>query len=224
MEIIYEGKTQLLLKSNEEWFLEFKDSVTGDDSGNMDPGGDRVVGELEGKGEAASKTAAYFFQLMSRESISTHFIELSSPTRMRIHPTDRIPLEVIYRRKAYGSYLSRYKGYVSPMEELNLIEFTLKDDDLGDPLLTEESITNLDFASPEDIQQMKKISERVAGLIQRDLEDHGLELIDMKLEFGKSDEGLRVVDEVSGDTMRVRDPETDQILNPIELAEKLELI
>lgn len=223
VEVVYEGKTKIVLKSNDEWFLEFKDSVTGDDSGNIDSGGNRVVDELEGKAEATAKTATHFFRMINEEDVSTHFVELSSPTRIQIIPTERIPLEVIYRKSAYGSFLSRYGDYVDPMEELNLIEFNLKDDELGDPLLTEESVIRLKIASTEDIQQMKRITREVANLIQSDLGEHGLDLIDMKLEFGRSDGGLRVVDEISGDTMRVRDLETGQMLNQIELAERLEL-
>ncbi|MBS3815523.1 MAG: phosphoribosylaminoimidazolesuccinocarboxamide synthase [Hadesarchaea archaeon] len=224
MKKIYEGKTKVLLKSNNDFFLEFQDNVLGSKSGEVDPGGNEVVGKLEGKAEASARTAAHFFSILNEEKIPNHFIELSSPTRIKISSSNRLPLEVIYREKAYGSYLRRYSGFVEPMEELQIIEFNLKADELGDPLLTEDSIVKLDLAGQEEIRKIKNMVREVVQLIQENLEKYELDLIDLKLEFGNQNGEIEVIDEISGDTMRVFDSDNEVILNQVELAERLGLL
>lgn len=221
MELEYDGKTKRILRNGKGLVLKFKDTVVGDSSGSVDPGGNIVVDEVEGKAEASAQTSAHFFTLLEEEGVSTHFLEVLSPTEIRIQETERYRLEVIYRRRAYGSFLSRYGGYVEPFQELDLVEFSLKDDDLRDPFLTEKAVLKLDLASEDEIGEMKRIIRKVAIIITDYLEDFELQLIDMKLEFGELNDKILVIDEISGDTMRVYDPEMKKILNQVELAKKL---
>lgn len=223
VEIIYDGKTKQVLRDGERWVLMFKDAVTGDEAGNIDPGGDLVVGELEGKAEASAKTAAYFFERLSEAGVKNHFLRLRSDAEMEVQPSERLDLEVIYRRRACGSFLTRYGPHVKPMAELNLVEFNLKDDALGDPLLAPPAVVRLGMATPEEMEQMEKIIRKVASLVQKTLAGHGLELLDMKLEFGRIGGELVVVDEISGDTMRAHDSREKRVINQLELAEKLGL-
>jgi len=221
VEVIYEGKTKQVLRDGERWILRFKDSVTGDDAGNIDPGGDLAVGELEGKAEASLKTATCFFKMLSEAGVKNHFLRLRSDIEMEVRPSERLDLEVIYRRRAYGSFLTRYRGHVKPMAELDLVEFNLKDDALGDPLLTPRAVVRLGIATPEEVNQIQKIIRKVGALVQEILAGCELELLDMKLEFGRISGELAVVDEISGDTMRVYDSGKKVTINQLELAERL---
>lgn len=224
VELVYDGKTKRILREEQGLVLKFKDTVVGDSSGSVDPGGNRVVGELEGKAEASAQTSAHFFTLIEERGISTHFLKVLSSDEIRIQETDRYRLEVIYRSRAYGSFLSRYEGYVEPFRELDLVEFSLKDDELGDPFLTEKTVLKLDLASEVEIRKMREITREIASIIVDDLDDFALQLVDMKLEFGKLKDEILVIDEISGDTMRVYDPGLEKILNQVELAKKLNLI
>lgn len=223
MEITYEGKTNRLIRLGDRTLLQFKDALVGDAKGNVDPGGDFVVGQLEGKGAASAKVAAYFFKLMNEAGIDTHFLGVHSDTELEIRPITTIQLEVIYRALAYGSFLQRYRGYVQPMAELDLVEFNLKDDALGDPLLERRVVTKLGIASPDEVGRMEVIARRVVRAVTGVLTDQGLKLVDMKLEFGRIGENLVVIDALSGDTMRVYDPAKGKVLNQLELAEGLGL-
>ncbi len=223
MEIIYEGKTKRLLKFGDQVVLKFKDDVTGDAEGNPDPGGNLVVGTLEGKGAASAKVAAYFFKLMGEADIPTHFKGLRSDDEIEVVLTTSIPLEVIYRVKALGSFLTRYQGHVEPLTPLDLVEFNLKKDKLKDPLITRQAILKLGLTGDVELGRIEVTTRRVAGLVRRVLTEVGLELIDIKLEFGRTGDKLLVIDGISGDTMRVYDPGKKKVLNQLELAEGFSL-
>ncbi len=223
MEVIYEGKTKRLLRAGDHAVLKFKDEVTGDAEGNPDPGGNLVIGTLDAKGAASAKVTAYFFKLMDEAGISTHFRGLRSNDEIEVVLTTPIPLEVIYRTKAFGSFLARYRGHVKPLTPLNLVEFNLKDDTLADPLITRQAILKLGLTSDVELGRIEVTTRKVAGLVRGALTGVGLELIDMKLEFGRADDNLLVIDELSGDTMRVYDPAKKKVLNQLELAEEFGL-
>lgn len=223
MELIYDGKTKQIYKEDQHLVLEFKNTLTGDSSGTIDPGGNRIVGTKEGKGKASAQTAAHFFKLIESSGIPTHFLKVRSPTEVEVQSTDRILLEVIYRALAYGSFLSRYKDNVEKFQKLDLVEFSLKSDKLGDPFIAKSAIPSLGLAEKEEVEKVKETTREVASIVDKDLSEKDLKLVDMKIEFGRVQGKLIVIDEISGDTMRVYDPEKDKILNQIELAERLNL-
>jgi len=202
MEPAYRGKTKDVYDEGPYLVFHFKDSVLGAD-GREDTGGNEVIGERRGKGSAILKQTEFFFKLLERKGIKTHFVGRIDERRARFLKTERIPLEVIYRFRAYGSFLRRYGRFVRPLEELNIVEFTLKDDALGDPPICEEAIEKLGIASAEEVALMKALTRRVAGVLHEFFEEKDLEIVDFKIEFGRKGGELLVIDEVSGDTMRV---------------------
>lgn len=224
MEVLYDGKTKRLVRLGDRMLLQFKDAVVGDAEGDVDPGGDFVVGRLEGKAVAAAKVAAYLFNSLKETGIKTHFLGVHSETELEIRQAMRIPLEVIYRALAYGSFLRRYRGHAQPMEELDLVEFNLKADALGDPLLERSAITKIKIASEVEVERMEALAREVARHVSEVLAGFGLRLVDMKLEFGRVGGELLVIDELSGDTMRVYDPAQKKVLNQLELARRLGLV
>ncbi|WP_042701972.1 MULTISPECIES: phosphoribosylaminoimidazolesuccinocarboxamide synthase [Thermococcus] len=203
MRLIYRGKTKDVYEDGDFLIFYFKDSLLGF-NGEEDTGGNEVVGEREGKGSAVLKQAEFFFKLLEKNGIKTHFVERIDKRRAKFLKTERIPLEVIYRFKAYGSFLRRYGEIIKPLQELDIVEFTLKSDALGDPLICEEAIEKLGIASRKEIEEMKKTTRKVAQILGEFFRNKGLEILDFKLEFGRRKGGLLVIDEISGDTMRVK--------------------
>jgi len=223
METIYDGKTKRILRDGRKILLQFKDTVTGDAHGELDTGGDFVVGSVEGKGVASAKVAVYFFKLLNKSGIATHFRRAHSDAEIEVSLVERIPLEVIYRAKAFGSFLVRYEGRVEPMASLDLVEFNLKNDALKDPLMTPHAIVKLGLASGGELKRMEAMARKIASVVTKALSTKDLELVDMKLEFGRSDSKHLMVDELSGDTMRVYDKIQKRVMDQIELARKLGL-
>lgn len=216
MELIYRGKTKDVYKDGEFLIFYFKDSILG--FGNReDTGGNEVIGERQGKGSAVLKQTAFFFKLLNERGIKTHFVEKIDDRKAKFLKAEKILLEVIYRYKAYGSFLRRYGEFVKPLQELNIVEFTLKSDALGDPLICEEAIEKLNIATKEEIQIMKEITRKVAQILKEFFQNKSLEIIDFKIEFGRKNGELLIIDEISGDTMRVM--KNGKLLSQEELLE-----
>ncbi|BAD84621.1 phosphoribosylaminoimidazolesuccinocarboxamide synthase [Thermococcus kodakarensis KOD1] len=202
MRPIYRGKTKDVYEDGPYLVFYFKDSVLGED-GREDTGGNEIVGERRGKGSIVLDETEFFFRLLEEKGIRTHFVERIDERRARFLRAERIPLEVIYRELAYGSFLRRYQGWVKELKPLGIVEFTLKDDSLKDPLITEEAVVKLGIASEGEVREMKEKTRKVAEILREFFSSKGLQLVDFKLEFGRRNGELIVIDELSGDTMRV---------------------
>ncbi|WP_048147847.1 phosphoribosylaminoimidazolesuccinocarboxamide synthase [Palaeococcus ferrophilus] len=202
MKLIYRGKTKDVYEDGPYLVFHFKDSILGE-GGREDTGGNEVVGERRGKGSAVLDEAEFFFRLLEENGIRTHFVERIDERRARFLKAERIPLEVIYRELAYGSFLRRYNGWVEELKPLGIVEFTLKDDSLKDPLITEEAITKLGIAGEREVREMKEKTLEVGEILRGFFSSKGLQLVDFKLEFGRRNGELILIDELSGDTMRV---------------------
>jgi len=216
LRLVYSGKTKDVYEDGPYLIFHFKDTVLGRE-GREDSGGNEVIGEKEGKGSLVLKQTEFFFRLLERNGVKTHFVGRIDERKARFLKAERIPLEVIYRELAYGSFLRRYKGWAKPFQRLGIVEFTLKDDSLDDPLIAEEAITALGIAGKEEVEAMKETTKKVAGILRDFLSSKGLQLVDFKLEFGRLDGELIVIDELSGDTMRVA--KGNRILTREELSE-----
>ena len=202
---LYSGKTKdVFLQEDGNVLLYFKDAVTGTE-GRIDSGGNEVIGEVAGKGNASFRLTLYFFALLQKAGIPTHFLETGPKENTIIVRSARsFNLEVICREKAWGSFVRRYGQYVEEGKPLpSLVEFTLKDDMRGDPLITEDALVALGIVSRETVDYMKDTAEKATAVIKNDLAARGLELIDIKYEFGEVDGQAVIIDEVSGDSMRV---------------------
>ncbi len=227
MERLYTGKTKdVFLTEDGNVLLYFKDTVTGSE-GKIDSGANEVIGEIAGKGSASLLTTVYFFNLLHEEGIPTHFIGIGeefgfAANTILVKRAKSYKLEVICREKAWGSFVRRYGDYVKQGDPLpSLVEFTLKDDARGDPLITEDALVALKIVPKEAAVHMKKTAQRTTQVIKNHLAQKGLELIDIKYEFGEVDGETLIIDEISGDSMRVvRDGE---VLSQNELAHSLGL-
>ncbi|AFL94254.1 putative phosphoribosylaminoimidazole-succinocarboxamide (SAICAR) synthase [Thermococcus cleftensis] len=219
MELVYSGKTKDVYEDGPYLIFHFKDTVLGRD-GREDSGGNEVIGEMAGKGSLVLEQTEFFFRLLERNGVKTHFVGRIDERKARFLKAERIPLEVIYRELAYGSFLRRYKGWAKPFQRLGVVEFTLKDDSLDDPPIAEEAVVALGIASEEEVRGMKETTRKVARILREFFSSKGLQLVDFKLEFGRLDGRLTVIDELSGDTMRVA--KDGRILTREELSEVVE--
>jgi Phosphoribosylaminoimidazolesuccinocarboxamide (SAICAR) synthase len=219
MTLIHDGKTKSVYVYDDKHLkMVFKDDVTGTEEG-IDPGGNAVVGSIEGKGLAALRQSVYFFNLLAEHDVPTHFVSADLENRALIAKQAKwTGLEFIVRFKAYGSFVRRYGKYVEQGADLGgLVEITLKDDERGDPLIVDEAIAALGLLSLDEVKEAKALVRRAAEVIRRDLEEKGLELLDIKFECGVVDDQLVIIDDISTDNMRViRDGEP---VGPQELLE-----
>lgn len=218
MELLYSGKTKdIFLYGEDSLLLYFKDCVTGSE-GRLDPGGNEVIGEVTGKGSASLSLSTYFFKLLDQRGIPTHYLGMGPGENCLLVKRARsFGLEVICREKAWGSFIRRYGKYAMEGQPLpSLVEFTLKDDQRGDPPVTPAIMEALQIASPEAAEEMTGTARRVTAMIKKDLALKNLELIDIKYEFGEAGGGIILIDEISGDSMRVLQGE--RVLLPHELA------
>ena len=209
MKLIYKGKTKdVYSTANEnEVLLKFKDDVTGED-GVFDPGANTVGLTIEGAGKSGLKMTTYFFEILNQKQIPTHFvssyIENQSMVVKKASVFDK-GLEVICRYKAVGSFLRRYGAYCEEGQDLDaFVELTIKDDERGDPTISKQALKMLNILNEEEYEEIEKRTIEICQIVKDELAKKGLELYDIKLEFGRDHEGnIMLIDEISGGNMRV---------------------
>lgn len=207
MKHVYEGKTKSVYDlENGYYLLRLKDDVTGE-NGKIDPGANSIMGKLEGMGNASLRMSRYYFELLKKANIPTHYIDSDlEENTMTVKPaaTFGAGLEFICRYKVYGSFLKRYGRYADSEQPLDqLVEVTLKDDDRGDPLIGEEALVQLGLLTHEEYKAARQMTQQVAAIIKDDLAQKGMELYDIKFEFGRVGEQIVLIDDISGGNMRV---------------------
>lgn len=224
MEKIYQGKTKDVYHlGDHQILLQFKDDVTGE-NGVFDPGANTVGLTIEGAGRSGLKMTTYFFEVLNRLGIPTHFVSSDIDKVQMIVKEAQVlgrGLEVICRYRAVGSFLRRYAAYCEEGQPLDsFVEVTIKDDERGDPVISEDALAMLGILTTENYQVLKSLTQKICGVVKDELAKKGLELYDIKLEFGydKADNTLLLIDEISGGNMRVYKDGT--YIPPLEL-EKL---
>ena len=208
MELVKTGKTKDVFKlADGNYLLKFKDTVTGFPSGESDPGGNKVVGSVAGVGSGALKMSVFYFELLKKHNIPTHYVGADlSKNEMVVRPAKPFGngLEFVIRYKAAGSFFRRFGTYCKEGEELpKVFEATLKDDDRDDPPATSEILAALKLLTPGQYDEIHGKTTAICDLIKDDLEKRGLELIDIKVEFGMVDGKIALIDEISPGNMRV---------------------
>lgn len=223
MQKVYTGKTKDVFKlDNGNYELLFKDDVTGED-GVFDPGANTIGLSIEGIGKSNLATSVHFFEILQKEGIETHYVsaDLDRGTmEVKAAKVFGKGLEVICRYRAVGSFIRRYGDYIETGAPLPAyVEMTLKDDDRGDPLVTQEGLEVLGVLSKEQYDDVVKTTQRIAGIVKDDLEKKGLELYDLKFEFGESGGKVLLIDEIASGNMRVY--KDGEIVDPVELTKMI---
>ncbi len=223
MKLAYQGKTKDVYElSNGHALLQFKDDVTGE-NGVFDPGANTVGLSIEGMGKLNLGMSKYYFELLQKAGIKTHYIacdvDKGTMEVLKAAPFGK-GLEVICRLKAVGSFIRRYGAYIQPGTPLPAyVEMTLKDDDRGDPLITKEALQVLGIMTEQQYEDAAHMTRRITRLIAEDLAARGLELYDIKLEFGFVGDEVILMDEIASGNMRVY--EQGQVMDPIQLAQRV---
>ncbi len=220
MKKLYEGKTKDVFElDNGNVMLKFKDDCTGKD-GVFDPGENTVGLTIEGIGKANLQTSVYYFEMLKNAGIKTHYVSANvEDATMEVLPATVFGhgLEVICRLVATGSFIRRYGEYIAdgtPLEG-GYVECTFKNDAKGDPLVTGEGLAALGVMSPELFESMKKQTLAITKIVADDLKTIGLDLWDIKFEFGYNNGEVILIDEIASGNMRVY--KGDTIVDPVEL-------
>jgi len=195
-----EGKTKIVYAHPTDptlCYLQHKDGITAGD------GARRNV--IPGKGALAGRTTANVFRLLARAGVATHFVDAPAPEVMRVRRCAMIPLEVVMRRIATGSYLKRHPEVAEGTRFETLpVEFFLKDDARHDPLLSEAEIARDGIATAAEVAEMVATGRRVFSILEAAWARLGVQLVDMKIEFGRDAGGLLLVaDVIDNDSWRL---------------------
>lgn len=206
--LLYEGKAKQLFETDDEniLFVSYKDSATAFNGEKKE--------DIDGKGILNNKITTILFEQLKSKGIESHFVEQISDNEQLVRKVDIIPLEVVVRNIAAGS-LSKRLGIKegTPLKH-TIVEFYYKDDELGDPLLTNAHIELLSLATPEEIDTLQTKALEINQVLQPIFKEIGVTLIDFKLEFGKTANGeILLADEISPDTCRLWDDKTNNKLD-----------
>ncbi|MCZ8537180.1 phosphoribosylaminoimidazolesuccinocarboxamide synthase [Paenisporosarcina quisquiliarum] len=207
-QLLYEGKAKRLYTTDKEdiLFVEYKDSATAFN-------GEKKA-EIAGKGTLNNRITSLLFEKLKAAGIDSHFVEQLSDHEQLVKKVDIIPIEVVVRQVAAGS-LAKRLGLEEGVELARpIVEFYFKDDELGDPLITEEHIEILNIASQEEVLALYEKGLQVNEVLSQFFKEIGVILVDFKLEFGRDNKGnVLLADEISPDTCRLWDEKTKQKLD-----------
>ena len=224
MELVYTGKTKNVYKlENGNCLLKFKDDCTGKD-GVFDPGENSVGLTIEGVGDVNLRMSIYFFEKINAAGIKTHYVSADvDNATMEVLPGTVFGhgLEVICRLVATGSFIRRYGEYIQDgtVLEGGYVECTFKNDALGDPLVTGEGLAALGIMSPAMFESMKEQTLKITKIVADDLKTIGLDLWDIKFEFGYNNGEVILIDEIASGNMRVY--KDGVIVNPVDLTKMI---
>ena len=220
MKKVYEGKTKNVYSlENGNVLLEFKDDCTGKD-GVFDPGENQVGLKIEGIGRSNLETSIHFFEILKKKGIKTHYVSANlEKATMEVLPAKVFGhgLEVVCRLVATGSFIKRYGEYIKNGTPLKggYVECTFKNDALGDPLVTKDALVALGVMTAEMYDSIKEQTLKITKVVADDLKTMGLDLWDIKFEFGYNNGEVILIDEIASGNMRVY--KGDKIMDPIEL-------
>ena len=222
MELVYTGKTKNVYALEDgNYLLKFKDDCTGKD-GVFDPGENSIGLTIEGVGLNNLKMSIYYFEILEKLGIRTHYVAADlEETTMTVRPARVFGhgLEVICRKRAVGSFLRRYGEYVEEAAELPYyVETTFKNDEKGDPLVTRDGLIVLGIMNGKQYDDIREMTPKITKVISDDLEKRGLDLYDIKFEFGYDAAGdVMLIDEIASGNMRVY--KDGSYIGPMELSD-----
>ncbi|MDR1209745.1 MAG: phosphoribosylaminoimidazolesuccinocarboxamide synthase [Clostridiales bacterium] len=204
---LYEGKAKAVYATGDPdvRVIKYKDSAT---AGN----GARKA-EIAGKGELNRRICSKIFTMLNNAGIPTHFIRDLGEDGQLVKKCAIIPLEVIVRNVAAGSFSARFGVPEGAALSRPTLEYCYKDDALGDPMINDYHIKALGLASDGELAETARLSFEINELLSAYFRKAGLRLVDFKLEFGRTPDGIALADEISPDTCRLWDMETNAKLD-----------
>ena len=207
-EQLYEGKAKKVFATDDAnlVIVDYKDDATAFNG--------EKKGTIAGKGVINNVMSNHMFQLLEQQGVPTHFVEQLSDRETVVKKVSIVPLEVIIRNISAGSFAKRYGVNEGIVFDEPTIEFSYKNDDLGDPLMNAYHAIALKLATREEIEQIKSMAFKVNEVMKQYFDTLNVTLVDFKLEFGKTADGTIVLaDEISPDTCRLWDKTTGEKLD-----------
>ncbi|NBK21630.1 MAG: phosphoribosylaminoimidazolesuccinocarboxamide synthase [Spirochaetia bacterium] len=207
-EQLYEGKAKKVYATDEKgiYIVSYKDDATAFNG--------LKKGSITGKGAINNRVSNHLMKLLEKQGIPTHLVKELNDRETAVKAVTIVPLEVIVRNIAAGSLAKRLGLEEGLKLASTVLEFCYKRDDLGDPLVNEYHIKALDLASESELRQIKKYSLQINTILGAYLLPLGIELVDFKLEFGRTEDGTIILaDEISPDTCRFWDTKTGEKLD-----------
>ena len=207
-EQLYEGKAKKVFKTDDDQLLivSYKDDATAFNG--------LKKGTIVGKGVINNKMSNMLMQRLEKEGVPTHFVKELSDRDTLVKRVSIVPLEVIIRNISAGSFSKRYGVEEGIVFDQPTIEFSYKNDELGDPLINDYHAVALKLATWEEIETIKKYAFKVNEVLKAFWKECRVTIVDFKLEFGKLDNGTIVLaDEISPDTCRLWDIDTNEKLD-----------
>ena len=207
-EQLYEGKAKKVFATDDAdlVIVDYKDDATAGDGAKK--------GTIRGKGVVNNRLSNNLMKMLAEKGVPTHFVEELSDRETLVKKVEIVPLEVIIRNISAGSFAKRFGVEEGIVFDAPTIEFSYKNDDLGDPLMNSYHALALKLATQEEIDLIKKYAFAVNDLLRGFMKEIGIDLVDFKLEFGKTADGTIVLaDEISPDTCRLWDEQTHEKLD-----------
>ncbi len=207
-ELLYEGKAKKVFATDDPQvvLVSYKDDATAFNG--------LKKGTISGKGAINNRVTNYMMELLEKEGVKTHLVRELSNRETLVKKVSIIPLEVIIRNISAGSFSKRYGVEEGIVFSRPTIEFSYKNDDLGDPLINSYHAQALGIATSEEIETVKSMAFKVNDVMKAFFKNLNVDLVDFKLEFGKTADGeIVLADEISPDTCRFWDSETHEKLD-----------
>ncbi len=206
-EELYEGKAKkvFLTEDPDVLIVSYKDDATAFNG--------QKKGTIVGKGSVNNRMTNYLFKIMEEKGVPTHLIEELNDRETAVRRVEIVPLEVIIRNVAAGSFSARLGVPEGKVLAEPTIEFSYKNDELGDPLINSYFARALELATAEEIETIKKYAFRVNEILKERFAQANLRLIDFKIEFGRYHGEIILADEISPDTCRLWDAQTGEKLD-----------
>ena len=204
---LYEGKAKKVFATDDPdiVIVDYKDDATAFNG--------LKKGTIAGKGVINNKMSNMMFRIMEQHGIPTHYVEELSDRETAVKKVQIVPLEVIIRNTAAGSFSKRYGVPEGKKLPVIVLEFSYKNDDLGDPLINDYHALAMELATPEEIETIKKMAFKVNDIMKEFFKTLNIDLIDFKLEFGRFKGQIILADEISPDTCRFWDMTTGEKLD-----------
>ncbi len=204
---LYEGKAKKVFATDDPdiVIVDYKDDATAFNG--------LKKGTIAGKGVINNKMSNMMFRIMEQHGIPTHYVEELSDRETAVKKVKIVPLEVIIRNTAAGSFSKRYGVPEGKKLPVTVLEFSYKNDDLGDPLINDSHALAMELATPEEIETIKNMAYKVNDIMKEFFKTLNIDLIDFKLEFGRYKGQILLADEISPDTCRFWDMTTGEKLD-----------
>mgnify|MGYP001661475326 FL=1 len=208
LEQMYEGKAKKVFATDEKdkVIVSYKDDATAGDGAKR--------GTIVGKGAINNRMTNFLMQLLEKQGVPTHFVEELDDRNTVVKKVEIVPLEVIIRNISAGSFAKRYGVEEGIVFDEPTLEFSLKNDDLHDPLINRYHVLALKLATKEELDRISEMAFKVNEVLKAYFLKLNVKLVDFKLEFGRTQDGSIVLaDEISPDTCRFWDADTNEKLD-----------